>query len=109
LSVFDVFELFLDCPTSSPFKSTSPLNTNFVEFAASFMVFSFRRPLKAFKNVVFPDPDGPRTASNRPARCEPEIWSKMTFGVPVDDFALFSTLARKSHHSNAFIVFVLVL
>jgi hypothetical protein len=107
LSVF-AFELLVDCPTSSPFKSTSPLNTNFVEFA-SFVVFSFRRPLRAFKNVVFPDPDGPRTASNRPARCEPEIWSKMTFGFPVDDFALFSTVARKSHHSNAFIAFVLAL
>jgi hypothetical protein len=107
LSVFDVFELFLDCPTSSPFKSTSPLNTNFVEFA-SFVLFSCRRPLKAFRNVVFPDPDGPRTASNRPARCEPEIWSKTTFGVPVDDVALFSTLARKSHHSNAFIVLPLL-
>jgi hypothetical protein len=107
LRVFDVFELFLACPTSSPFKSTSPLNTNFVEFA-SFVLFSFRRPLKAFKNVVFPDPDGPRTASNRPARCEPEIWSKTTFGVPVDDVALFSTLARKSHHSNAFIVLPLL-
>jgi hypothetical protein len=107
LRVFDVFELFLACPTSSPFKSTSPLNTNFVEFA-SFVLFSFRRPLRAFKNVVFPDPDGPRTASNRPARCEPEIWSKTTFGVPVDDVALFSTLARKSHHSNAFIVLPLL-
>jgi hypothetical protein len=107
LSVFDVFELFLDCPTSSPFKSTSPLNTNFVEFA-SFVLFSFRRPLRAFRNVVFPEPDGPRTASNRPARAEPEIWSKMTFGVPVDDFALFSTVARKSHHSNAFIVLMLL-
>jgi hypothetical protein len=83
------------------------LNTNFVEFA-SFVLFSFRRPLRAFKNVVFPDPDGPRTASNRPARAEPEIWSKMTFGVPVDDFALFSTVARKSHHSNAFIVLMLL-
>jgi hypothetical protein len=107
LSVFDVFELLLDCPTSSPFKSTSPLNTNFVEFA-SFVLFSFRRPLRAFRNVVFPEPDGPRTASNRPARAEPEIWSKMTFGVPVDDFALFSTVARKSHHSNAFIVLMLL-
>jgi hypothetical protein len=107
LSVFDVFELLLDCPTSSPFKSTSPLNTNFVEFA-SFVLFSFRRPLRAFRNVVFPEPDGPRTASNRLARAEPEIWSKMTFGVPVDDFALFSTVARKSHHSNAFIVLMLL-
>jgi hypothetical protein len=32
----------------------------------------------------------------------------MTFGVPVDDFALFSTVARKSHHSNAFIVLPLL-
>jgi hypothetical protein len=32
----------------------------------------------------------------------------MTFGVPVDDFALFSTVARKSHHSNAFIVLMLL-
>jgi hypothetical protein len=84
------------------------LNVNFVDEFASFAVFSFRRPLKAFKNVVFPDPDGPRTASNRPARAEPEIWSKMTFGVPVDVFALFSTLARKSHHSNAFIALLLL-
>jgi hypothetical protein len=81
--------LLLDFETSAPFKSTSPAYVA-PRFSDSFLN---NRPLRAFKNVVFPEPLGPSTHSKRPHRAEPLAWSKIVFVV---------TVTRKSHHSSAF-------
>jgi hypothetical protein len=77
----------LDFETSAPFKSTSPAYVA-PRFSDSFLN---NRPLRAFKNVVFPEPLGPSTHSKRPHRAEPLVWSKIVFVVVVvsKSFLLF--------------------